>query len=502
MRDGARADMTDPSRVPVVLGVGQIADRAVDSAEGLDSLQLMIAAIRRADADAGGGLVARCDWLAIVPQLSFPDIDVPVALPAALGIAPAHVEQSDMASGDTPVRYLNLAANAIARGEAAVALIVGGEALRTAACRPAAADSKPGGAMGANAWRNASEPRRRYGLVNPAEIYPLYENASRAAWGQTLAEGQAETGQIWSLMAQVATSAEAAWIRKPVSAMEIVTPSAANRPVAFPFTKLMTANAAVNQGAALIVASLAVADAVGRRDQAIFVGGGAAAHEPGDALARARWDYSPGMAVSLRETLAINGLEPADLGHVELYSCFPCVPKMARRIIDWPADQPATVHGGLTFGGGPVGNYMTHGIAEMAKALRVAGRHGLLFGNGGYCTHNHSIVLSAAQPALNPFPQDYDRQPLADAERGEIPPLIDDFEGAATIETYTVVYGREGEPSYGVVLARNDAGERVIARIDGADATGIAFLTDGTHEPVGATGRTCRRDDTLYWHKD
>lgn len=492
--------MTDPAHIPVILGVGQLADRPADPMAGLDALQLMVEAIRLADADGGGGLTPRCDWLAIVPQLSFPDIDPVAQLPAALGIAPAHVEQNHMASGDTPVRYLNDAANAIARGEASVAIIVGGEGLRTAATRPAATDKKPGGAMGSAAFRNASEHRRKYGLVNPAEIYPLYENAARAAWGQTLEQGQAETGRIWSLMADAAQHSDAAWIQKPMAAQEVAQPSASNRMIAFPFTKMMVANAGVNQGAAVIVTSLAIAQALGRGGQAIFVGAGAAAHEPDDALDRARWDRSASMEVALTKAVEANGLTHDDLDHVELYSCFPNVPKMARRILHWPETRPATVHGGLTFGGGPVGNYMTHAIVQMVRALRHSGSHGLLFGNGGYCTHNHAILLSVTPPPPGSLPQEYHVQAEADALPGPTVPLRDDIEGAATLETYTVVYGREG-PSYGVVMARTEGGERLVARVDADDSETIDFLTSGVAEPVGAAGITERRGDMLHWRR-
>ena len=43
--------------------------------------------------------------------------------------------------------------------------------------------------------------------------------------------------------------------------------------------------------------------------------------------------------------------------------------------------------GGLTFGGGPIGNYMSHAVASMVGKLRETGGKGLLFANGGYATH-------------------------------------------------------------------------------------------------------------------
>jgi acetyl-CoA C-acetyltransferase len=489
--------MSDPSRIPVIVGVGQINDRPGPDEEGLDCIGLMAAAACAADEDAGGGLLSRCDWLAIVPKISFRDLDPVALLPAALGIAPGHVRQAGMASGNTPILYLNDAANAVASGEAKVCLIAGGEGLRTAARRQQV--SGPGAGQ-FRAHLTASELRIRYGVLNPAEIYPLFENASRAAWGQSLAEGQSESGQIWSLLSEVAATSEGAWIKSPKTALEIVEPTADNRPIAFPYSKFMVANSSVNQGAAYIVTSLEYARAAGvPEDRLIYVWGGAAAHDLEEPLARASWNTPDAMQVSLTRTLAINGLTPQDLDHVELYSCFPCVPKMARRVLGWPADKPATVHGGLTFGGGPIGNYMTHAVVAMVQALRREGNNGLLFANGGHCTHNHTIVISRNQPHAGMFPQDYDFQAEADAARGAVPSPGDTYEGEVTVETYTVIYDRTCKPDYGVVLSRAPDGSRVIAKVAGNDANSIAFLTGGRVEPVGATGITTKSGDTLFW---
>jgi acetyl-CoA C-acetyltransferase len=487
------------TRIPVIIGVGQVNDRPADDADALDSRQLMEAAIHAADKDAGGGFIPRIDWLGITRQISFPSLDKTMVegLCTALGIAPAHAEQSRGPNGDTPIRYLNDAANAIGEGRAQVAVIVGGEALRTAARRP------DGGGIGRNMRMPEVPPVHvKYGLRTPADIYPFYENAGRKAWGQTLAEGQAETGLIWSLFSEVAAANPAAWLRKPVSAVEIVTAGANNRPIAFPYTKLMVANSSVNQGAALLVTSLAVARAAGvPESRIVYVGKGAAAHEAEDVLARARWDTSPSMAVTLEQAIARNGLDPQRLDHLELYSCFPCVPKMARRILGLPAERPATVFGGLTFGGGPIGNYMAHAAASMVEKLRAARGDGLLFANGGFATHNHAILLTTRPQPAGTFPQDYDCQQLADARRGAVPELVDGYEGPAEIETYTVIYDREARPKFGVVLARTPDGRRAIARIPGEDEALIAFLTSGAQEPVGTAGTVVREGEFCRWSR-
>ena len=53
--------------------------------------------------------------------------------------------------------------------------------------------------------------------------------------------------------------------------------------------------------------------------------------EPGDVLARDRVDRSLSLEASLRGALRFNDLTGDDLDLVELYSCFPVMPKLARR---------------------------------------------------------------------------------------------------------------------------------------------------------------------------
>ena len=506
--------VSDAERTPVIIGVGQVNDRPTDPDEGLEPLALMVAALRAAEADAGAkpgaSLLADLDSLTVVTQLSFRDQN-PLCekLAEAIGAQPRLLEQSDKAHGDTPIRMLNDAANRIAAGEAKLCAVVGAEALRTRAGRVAARAARRGVA-GEDATYKAIraatafvEPTyaQRHGLAAPAEVYPLYENATRAAWGQTLAEAQAESAAIWARMSEVAASGEGAWIRKPVSEAEILTVDANNRPIAFPYTKLVVANSSVNQGAGFIVASLAEARRRGiAEDRLIHVGMGAAAKEAISVLDQACYDRSAAMEVSIRRTLELNAMTVADLDHVELYSCFPCIPKMARRVLDWPLDKPATVFGGLTFGGGPIGNYMSHAVVAMTSKLRAAGGNGFLFANGGFATDNHCIVLSREPLAAASFPQDYDYQREADAMRGAVPLLDEGYTGAATVESYTVFYARDGLPRDGVVVARTPAGGRTLAHVDVSDAALVAFLTDGVAEPVGTSGRIEPRGlDGRFW---
>ncbi len=487
----------DAEHTPVIVGVGQVNDKPADPQVGLEPLALMEAALRQADEDAGGGWLARLDMLAIVDQISFRQQgDLSGRLAERIGATHAICEKTQIPSGDSPILLLNEAANRIASGQIKIAAIAGGEALRTAAHRAAAAQGNE--VSDHNATRAASTHRthnfrQRYGLTAPVDVYPLYENAGRAAYGQSLDEAQNESAAIWSLFSEVADANPSAWIHKPATAERIRTPSADNRLIAFPYTKLMVANSSVNQGAGFIVTSLAEARRRGVADaHIVHVGLGAAAHEPEDPLGRDRYDRSPSMDVSIRHCLALNGLTTADLDHVELYSCFPCVPKMARRVLGWPLDKPATVFGGLTFGGGPIGNYMSHAVVSMVLRLRENGRYGLLFANGGFATHNHTIIIGRVPSTAAHFPRAFDFQDEADRARGPIPHVLEDYQGPATMETYTVLYERDGSAKWGVIVARTADGARTLAKVPGRDGVGITFLTDGRVEPVGSAGFIAR----------
>ncbi len=499
--------MTDPELIPVIIAVGQINDRPVDPDDGLDSLGLMVAALRVAEQDVGQELLADLDSLAIVDQISFRALgNLCAPLAEAIGANPAVNYQSEAPHGDTPIRLLNEAANRIGAGEIKLAAIVGAEALRTAAGR-AKKQTAAASADSLNAVRAVSSARepnyaQLHGLAAPVDVYPIYENAGRAAYGQTLAEAQAESAHIWAGMSRIAAANDGAWIRQSVSEADILTVDANNRPIAFPYSKLMVANSSVNQGAGFIVASLAEARRRGvAEDRLIYIGMGAAAKEAGNILKRDRYDRSVSMETSIRQTLALNAMQGSDFDLVELYSCFPCVPKMARRILDWPLDKPSTVFGGLTFGGGPIANYMSHAVVSMALKMRAGeGAKGFLFANGGYATDNHCIVLSTSLIAAAQFPQRFDYQAEADAARKAIPELDEGYEGPASVESYTVFYGRDGAPKSGVVVARTPEGKRTLAHVDASDAAMIAFLTDGVVEPVGTSGSIVSRGDAgRFW---
>jgi acetyl-CoA C-acetyltransferase len=495
----------DPARIPVIIGVGQVNDRPGVDSPGLDSLALMHAALAAAERDVGTPISPLMSWLGVVDQISSHDPEIHQHLAAGLPRRPPYVLRTQEASGDSPVLLLNDAANAIGRGEVQIAVAVGAEAMRTASIRsrsmPAVAGATGTDALIEAAKAKATPLALKYGLISPSDVYPLYEHAARAAWQQSFAAARAESAAIWSGLSQTAALNPHAWLQTAYAADFIATPSVDNRIVSFPYTKWMVANSSVNQGAAIVIASLAKAQELGiAADRLVYIGAGAAARENPDYLRRDTYTRSASLNATIEHCLQFNGLTSTQLDHVELYSCFPCIPKMARRRLGWALDRPHSVYGGLTFGGGPIGNCMMHAIACMRDSLLREGTYGLIVANGGYATNSHCIALGARPLPSGGFPQDYNVQAAADADRGAEPRLLESYVGPGRIETYSVPYDRTGRPRFATIIGRTPADERFLAHVQSIDTATLDYLTSEHHEPVGASGRTrLGANDTVTW---
>jgi hypothetical protein len=161
--------LDDADRVPVLIGVGEICDRPATDADGMDSIDLMLAALEAAERDAGVAVLGRLDWLGVEDEISFPMPAPQDELAKRLPTPPARRVKTLEASGDGPLQLLNDAANLIGRGEIRLAATAGGEALRTAAKRAqaaiAAGRESPKSSVAEVAAANAKPLARKFGLL-------------------------------------------------------------------------------------------------------------------------------------------------------------------------------------------------------------------------------------------------------------------------------------------------------------------------------------------------
>jgi acetyl-CoA C-acetyltransferase len=493
-------------RIPVIVGVGEIADHPKELTAGLEPLALLEAAVKRAAEDAAVSLLAEIDSLDVVNFLSWRYRDPEQLLAARLGIKPTHCFYGPV-GGESPIRYLHEAAQRIARGETKVAVVCGAEAQSTATKAERAKITLP--------WtpfaHDVPEPKRgaafqkpmavTLGVFRPITVYPIYEAATSAYWGQTPRQALAESGELWSRYSEVAAGNPQSWMKRAVSADTITTPSPDNRLIAWPYTKLMVANPTVNMGAALLMTSLPRARAAGIAEQRmIHIHGGASAEEPRDYLIRDQFYESHAQNAVLGAVLDMIGGDGRAFDAIELYSCFPVVPKMARRTLGLGPDVQPTVTGGLTFHGAPLNTYMTHAACAMVRKLRGGAKLGLLYGQGGFVTKHHALVLSRQAPR-EALAQDTSVQAEADRNRGEVPEFVTEASGKGTVESFTVIYGgRKGEVEHGVVMLRTADNARALARVPARDGATLAHLMNMDHTPVGSKGDIVSADDgILEW---
>ncbi|MDH6257269.1 acetyl-CoA acetyltransferase [Bradyrhizobium sp. BR13661] len=494
-----------PDRIPVIVGIGEIVDGPKEITEGLEPLDLLEQALRRAEADAGAKLLGEVQSLDVVNFLSWRYRDPEKLLAKRLGVTPAHCYYGPV-GGESPIRYIHEAAKRIARGECTVAAVCGAEAQSTATKAERAGTTLP--------WtpfaHDVEEPKRgaafqkplavKLGVFRPVTVYPFYEAASSAHWGQTPREAMAESGTLWSRYSEAAAQNPNSWLKRRYAPEEITTPTADNRLIAWPYNKLMVANPSVNMGGALLLTSLAKARAAGiAEDRLVYPLGGTSAEEPRDYLLRDQFYESHPQNAVLKAVIDLAGGDGKKFDAIELYSCFPCVPKMARRTLGLGADVQPTVTGGLTFFGAPLNTYMTHAACAMVRRVRDGAKLGLLYGQGGFVTKHHALVVSKTAPR-EALAQETSVQSEADRNKRVVPEFVDQANGRGKVESFTVLYGRGGDVEHGVVMLRTADDRRTLARIPARDSATLAHLLNMDRTPVGSLGEiTMAADGVPEW---
>src|SRR3954452_6032993 len=448
----------DP-RTPVLVGVGQSSERLDDPDYRRRSpVELAADAARNALRDTGAeitAVAAAIDTVAGVRQfeISVPRASAPLgrsdnfprSVASRLGAEPrrAILEGS---GGQSPRHLVNELAATIAAGGAEVALVVGAEAISTAEAL-SKADDKPDwsehvdgnledrgyGLAGLLSMYQAS-----HGLTGAPEMYALLENARRARLEMSRADYAASMGRLFEPFTRVAAKNPHASAPVERSAAELVTPTEANRPIADPYTRYVVAREKVNQGAAVLLMSVAAARRLGvPQERWVFLHGHADTREL-DLLDRPDLGQSPAHVAAARHALEVAGIAADDVATFDLYSCFPVAVSVVADGLGVAPDDPRglTLTGGLPFFGGAGNNYSMHGVAETVQRARSAPRtFGFVGANGGMLS-KYSVGVYSTTPA----PWRADRSIAVQAELDAVPavPRPERADGWATVETFTV----------------------------------------------------------------
>jgi acetyl-CoA C-acetyltransferase len=497
LTDPALAGDIDP-RTPVIVGVGQSSERLGEPGYRRRSpVDLAADAAREALADTGAdqaAVAAAIDTVAGVRQFenSSPGARAPLgrsdnyprSVAGRIGASPARAVL-EVSGGQGPQHLVNEFAAAIAAGRGEVVLLFGSEAISTIE-HHAKAEERPDftehaeGSMedrGYGLKGLVSRHLAAHGLTGAPSQYALIDNARRARLKQTREEYAAAMGALFAPFTKVAAANPHASAPVERSAAELVTPTAANRPIADPYTRYIVAREKVNQGAAVLLMSVAAARRLGvPEDRRVFLHGHADLRERA-LIERADLSASPASVMAARHALEVAGITADDLATIDLYSCFPAPVFNICDGLGIAPDDPRglTLTGGLPFFGGAGNNYSMHAIAETVQRARsTPGSFGFVGANGGIMSKYSAGVYSTTP---RPWQPDDSSGLQAEIDRWPAPEQAWEADGWATVETYTVRYSRDGKRT-GIVIGRLEAdGRRFVAQ--GDDDGLLGLLTAG-----------------------
>jgi acetyl-CoA C-acetyltransferase len=475
---------------PIVVGAGQSVER---DAGTTSHLGIAAQAAQMAVSDCGGtGIAENIDTICVIRLFSDSapnwkselgrSNNPPESIATAIGASPRHRIYSH-AGGNEPQALLMEFFADIAAGEREMVLMAGAEALRNqrkAQQQELQLDwneefTAPLEDRGiGNIYPDPQEIAN--GMLMPLHYYNLIEQARRKDLGMSREAYMDETAKLMASFSEIASNNSYAQWPGAMSAAQIRDAE----PLTHLYTKRMIAQDSVNQGAALLLTSVAKARELGiPEDRWVFMHGAAQGTDV-DVSVRPTPGTSVVAGSVLDKALGMAGCTPADIDLIDIYSCFPCAVSEISDHLRLPADGsvPLTLTGGRPFFGGPGNNYSMHGIAEMVWQLRKApGQIGLVHANGGFLTKHAAGIFSCVPSTIDWASADTQISPDATkrCERANNPET-------GVVISYCINFYK-GAPATVIVLAETDAGQRFVCstaptdnntaqRILAADPTG------------------------------
>ncbi|MFN3232533.1 MAG: acetyl-CoA acetyltransferase [Alphaproteobacteria bacterium] len=502
---------------PILVGAGQFTEKDVPPQDAHSPMGIAGEAAKAALADTGVGdtLAPQIDTVAVTrifpdssnrPRLQHPwgrAENPPRAVARRVGANPTNAIYTHV-GGNTPQKMINEMCERIVAGDVGVALLAGSEAIATAKAAARAGldldwqEDDEGSLEDRGIGGTFVTPHEfAHGIGIPIQTYPLFEQAIRKNQGESIDEHMLSMGKLFEPFTRVAAANPYSFYGVERTAEELATVTPDNRFICFPYPKWMNAMDGVNQGAAVILTSVGKAKQLGI-DPAkwVFLHGCAEANEKILVSDRVNYHSSPAIKINTAKAFEMAGKTVDDIDFIDIYSCFPSAVEVAADALGIAYDDPRglTVTGGLPFFGGPGNNYSMNGIAQMAPMLRAKpGSFGLITANGGYLT-KHATGIYSTTPTEGTWSREDPAGYQAEIDAMESPTVTETPDGAATIETYTVCFGRNGAER-GIVIGRLDEnGHRFVANTPD-DAATLNDLME--HDSMGRSGTVSTNGDGM-----
>lgn len=401
---------------PVLVAVGEASGKSL-GLEWPAPSDLAGAAIKAALADSGRAAALGNAVDCIVAIRSFEDSgirfgtgspdNVADAYAQAGGINPGHLFYSDI-GGQTPQALVNDFAAALRAGEYRAVLIAGAEATYTAKrARRQSVQLDWGKASDRDytdllsAFAILSRTEIRHGVISMPLAYSMIETARRARLGMDMPAYGAEMARLWAAFSQKSPARAHAQFAKIWREEALQAGEDGNYPLTQIYRRWMVAQDSVDVAAALVLTTAGTARGLGiAPDRLVWLAGAAETYDP-PISERANLAGSDAQNSAINAALDQAGVAAADLGPVDIYSCFPCavfaaidhMAGLARPLADY------TLTGGLSFFGGPGNGYALHSLAAMVQAMRQGdGKPAMVTANGGVMSKQAVGIYTAAQP--------------------------------------------------------------------------------------------------------
>jgi len=464
--------MTDyanlPDNTPILVGAGQVVQlEATDDSP----MTLAVQAARAALDNAGGhGLAAAIDTVSItrlfadsmgMPPCPFGRSDnPPMSVARALGAEPVHCIYGQVGGNEPQSRLIEFARD-IARGERALVLLAGAEAIRNQRSAQRAGREldwnesfdKAAFPLEDRGWGELFVTMQEVhnGLLAAMSYYGLIEQAQAAAKGFSTAEHREAMARLLAPLSEVAAANPCAQFPTALTAEEILSAPSLNHL----YSKRMVAQDGVNQGAALLLGSVGAARKLGiPAERWVFLHGLAQGEEL-KLSEREDPSRSPMLQAVLDSALQQAGRTIDEIDLIDIYSCFPCAVSAAADCLGLPVDgsRPLTLTGGLAYFGGPGNNYVMHSLAEAVTQLQArSGGHALVTSVGGmlsklgagiYSTEPSRRDWAATETGIS---QDFlSRRPVVEApERGKIISYLVNYHGGEAVQANVLAETEDG----------------------------------------------------------
>jgi acetyl-CoA C-acetyltransferase len=451
--------------------------------------ELMARATVAAAADAGSPTLLGAVERIAIPQGTWTHTDPARALARHIGAPTARTFLYEI--GVSQQEMIDEVLAAIGRGDIEVALVVGGEA-RAYARRGGAEDegtSEPPDVTITRPPDFIAPIESAAGIVWPVvQQYALIENALAAHEQRSPEAHLAEVAALWARFNQVARGNPRAAFPTPRSPAFIATPSAENRPLAYPYNLWHSSQWTVDQAAALLFCSAGRAAAAGvPKDRWVFPRVALHASQAITLTARANLFEWPAMQVLGRAAAAHLGVPLREIEIAEVYSCFPAAVRVQQRSLQLDVDATPTLTGGMTFAGGPFNNYVLQATAAVVPRLRAEpGQLGLVSTVSGMLSKPGLAVWSCTPPpsAQRALLADLDADAAAaTATRAVATPEL--AAGPATVVSYTVTYDADDRlrPARTAIVADRADGSRAAAACEDESFARAAL----GESPIGQT---------------